>query len=62
MWALIVFAVCGNPGAQFSCPAQIAEYPTQLQCQNELQTFGSQEISGKSWHERHLYGIWCEPK
>lgn len=61
MWALVVFAMCGNPGGYFSCPARIAEYPKMTECQNELQTFGSQMINGKSWHASHLYEIWCEP-
>ena len=62
MWALVIFALCGNPGQQFNCPAQIEVHRTQRGCQDALQAFGSRVIDGKTWHQRHPYQIWCEPE
>lgn len=61
MWALVVFALCGNPGRQFNCPAQIEVYAKQIDCQHALQAFGSRMVDGRTWHERNPYRVWCEP-
>lgn len=61
MWALVVFALCGNPGRQFGCPAQLETHATHSGCQDALQAFGSRTIAGRTWHERNPHLIWCEP-
>jgi hypothetical protein len=59
MWALVVFALCGNPGHRFECPARIEVHHTLAACQSSLQAFGSRVIDGKTWHALHPHGAWC---
>lgn len=60
MWALVVFSLCGNPGHQFPCPAQIESYSEKSGCQDALQAFGSRMNDGRTWHERNPHRVWCE--
>jgi hypothetical protein len=60
MWALVAFALCGNPRNQFDCPAQLETYAKLSDCQGALQAFGSRMIDGRTWHLRNPHRVWCE--